>query len=377
MAALLRASEEFDAGEPSVTIEDVESEWMLPDFYPTVDVLLVFDSDRAVACAEVPGWRAEATVHPDARGRGIGTAILGWIERRAVERRQRRLQRSAWGKPSSTPIPTRSRCSFATATHRGTRRGCCASPRRSRSTTGRSRTVLSFVRLIPSCEEEQVYRVVEDAFNEWPHEPSTFEEWQSGVTGRTDFDPTLLFVAATDHEVVGVSFGIPYEDEGWVQQLAVRRDHRNRGLAKALLRRTFDELRRRGSPAVGLSTDSRTGALDLYVDAGMVVRASYTHYSKVLVPGDSGQDRSLRPRNLPDDCTEPALTLAVAARRRQVPFACEMAERDVLPARRMADRRAGARRSRSTSLSATPTPPTGTSSCTSQSSATSVSGCAS
>ncbi len=86
VAALLRASEEFDAGEPSVTIEDVESEWMLPDFYPTVDVLLVFDSDRAVACAEVPGWRAEATVHPDARGRGIGTAILGWIERRAVER---------------------------------------------------------------------------------------------------------------------------------------------------------------------------------------------------------------------------------------------------------------------------------------------------
>ncbi len=132
--------------------------------------------------------------------------------------------------------------------------------------------------------------MVEDAFNEWPtREPSTFEEWQSGVTGRTDFDPTLLFVAVTDHEVVGVSFGIPYEDEGWVQQLAVRRDHRNRGLAKALLRRTFDELRRRGSPAVGLSTDSRTGALDLYVDAGMVVRASYTHYSKVLVPGGSGQ----------------------------------------------------------------------------------------
>jgi GNAT superfamily N-acetyltransferase len=106
------------------------------------------------------------------------------------------------------------------------------------------------------------------------------------VTRRTDFDPTLLFVAVADREIVGVSFGIPYDEEGWVQQLAVRRDHRNRGLAKALLRTTFDEFRRRGSPAVGVSTDSRTGALDLYVDVGMVVRDSYTHYSKVLTAGD-------------------------------------------------------------------------------------------
>jgi predicted N-acetyltransferase YhbS len=139
----------------------------------------------------------------------------------------------------------------------------------------------------PEREEEQVYRVVEDAFNEWPtREPSTFAEWQAGVTRRRDFDPTLLFVAATGNEVLGVSFGIPYEDEGWVQQLAVRRDHRNQGLAKALLRTTFDEFRRRGSPAVGVSTDSRTGALDLYLNVGMIVRASYTHYSKVLSPGE-------------------------------------------------------------------------------------------
>jgi GNAT superfamily N-acetyltransferase len=139
----------------------------------------------------------------------------------------------------------------------------------------------------PGTEEDQAYRVVEDAFNEWPtREPSTFAEWQSGVTGRTDFDPTLLFVAAIDDEVIGVSFGIEYEDEGWVQQLAVRRDHRNQGIAKALLRTTFDEFRRRGSPAVGVSTDSRTGALDLYLDVGMVVRASYTHYSTILSPGE-------------------------------------------------------------------------------------------
>ena len=137
----------------------------------------------------------------------------------------------------------------------------------------------------PGEEDKAVFRVIEDAFNEWPSRPrSNFETWQTEVTKRRDFDPALLIVAADDGEVVGAVFGISYPDEGWVEQLAVRRDHRGRGIAKALLREVFDEFRRRGSPAVGLSTDSRTGALDLYLQVGMVVRATWVHYSKLLRP---------------------------------------------------------------------------------------------
>ena len=282
VAALLRASEEFDAGEAAVTVDDVESEWMLPGFDPTVDVLLVFEDDRAVGSAEVPGWRAEATVRPDARGRGIGTAILGWIERRAVER----ADQGSEIRVGQTVIDTNTDAVSLFVRHGYTPRHTSWVLRLPDDVTIDHPPLPHGVIIRPfdpDREEQQVYRVVEDAFNEWPtREPSTFEEWQSGVTGRPDFDPTLLFVAVADHEVVGVSFGIPYEDEGWVHQLAVRRDHRNQGLAKALLRATFEEFRRRGSPAVGLITDSRTGALDLYLDTGMVVRASYTHYSKIL-----------------------------------------------------------------------------------------------
>lgn len=287
VAALLRTSEEFDAGEPAMTVEDVESEWMLPDFNPSVDVLLVFEDDRAIASAEVPGWRAEATVHPDARGRGIGTEILGWIEHRAVER----ADQGAEIRVGQTVVDTNADAISLFVRHGYTPRHTSWVLRLPDDVAIDHPPLPYGVDIRPfdpDREEHQVYRVVEDAFNEWPtREPSTFAEWQSGVTGRSDFDPTLLFVAVADQDVVGVSFGIPYEDEGWVQQLAVRRDQRSRGLAKALLQTTFDELRRRGSPAVGLSTDSRTGALDLYVDAGMVVRASYTHYSKVLAPDDS------------------------------------------------------------------------------------------
>lgn len=284
VASLLRASEEFDAGEPSVTVEDVESEWMLPGFAPAIDVLLVFDRDRVVASAEVPGWRAEATVHPDARERGIGTAILQWIERRAIER----AEAGAEVRVGQTVVDTSVDAISLFVRHGYTPRHTSWVLRLPDNVTiehpplPRGVVIRAFD---PGSEEEQVYGVVEDAFNEWPtREPSTFTEWQSGVTGRSDFDPTLLFVAAIGDEVIGVSFGIEYEDEGWVQQLAVRCDYRNQGLAKALLRTTFDEFRRRGSPAVGVSTDSRTGALDLYLDVGMVVRASYTHYSKILSP---------------------------------------------------------------------------------------------
>lgn len=289
VAALLRTSEEFDAGEPSVTVEDVESEWMLPDFNPSVDVLLVFEDDRAIANAEVPGWRAEATVQPDARGRGIGTAILEWIERRAVERANEGTEIRV----GQTVVDTNADAISLFVRHGYTPRHTSWVLRLPDDVEIDHPPLPHGVVIRPfdpEREEEQVYRVVEDGFNEWrTREPSTFEEWQSGVTGRTDFDPTLLLVAAIDREVVGVSFGIPYNDEGWVHQLAVRRDRRNQGLSKALLRATFDEFRRRGSPAVGLSTDSRTGALDLYLDMGMVVRSSYTHYSKVLVPGDTAQ----------------------------------------------------------------------------------------
>jgi GNAT superfamily N-acetyltransferase len=75
-----------------------------------------------------------------------------------------------------------------------------------------------------------------------------------------------------------------YPTEGWVEQLAVRADHRNLGIGRALLQTAFGELRRRGAPSLGLNTDSRTGALDLYLNIGMTLRDTYTHYSRLLRP---------------------------------------------------------------------------------------------
>jgi GNAT superfamily N-acetyltransferase len=71
-------------------------------------------------------------------------------------------------------------------------------------------------------------------------------------------------------------------DEGWVNQVAVRRDQRGLGLGRALLASSFAAARERGATRFGLSTDSRTGALGLYERVGMTARLTYTHWAKRL-----------------------------------------------------------------------------------------------
>lgn len=283
IAKLIRASELFDDGEASVTVEDIDSDWQAPGFDPNLDVLIVSEGDHMVAYGEVPGWRAEATVHPDWRGRGLGTKVLQWMERRAIER-----PNDADEVRIGQTVKDSNACAIDLFRRHGYSIRHTSWALRLPTGAAVADTVLPIDVTIRAAdlpaEEGQVYQVVEDAFNEWPtRTPSSFEEWRARVTQRSDFDPNLLLVAATTGpEVVGVSFCIQYPDEGWVQQLAVRSDRRGEGIAKALLRASFAALVDAGSTDVGLSTDSRTGALDLYTNLGMVVRSTYEHYSKVL-----------------------------------------------------------------------------------------------
>jgi mycothiol synthase len=64
--------------------------------------------------------------------------------------------------------------------------------------------------------------------------------------------------------------------------LAVAREHRGLGLGRALLQQAFALFHGRGKSSAGLSTDSRTGALELYEHLGMRVVRSYTHHAKAV-----------------------------------------------------------------------------------------------
>jgi GNAT superfamily N-acetyltransferase len=76
----------------AVTPQELKHEWEDPDFNLERDAFLVETSDgRVVGFEEFNSGHAHAIlhtdgyVHPEFRGRGIGTTLLGRIEERALE----------------------------------------------------------------------------------------------------------------------------------------------------------------------------------------------------------------------------------------------------------------------------------------------------
>ena len=145
----------------------------------------------------------------------------------------------------------------------------------------------------PGADDEEIYRLVEDAFGEWElRDPTPFEDWVALTIRRESFEPWHMILVADDAngELVGTAFLIDYEglEEGWIQQLATKATHRHRGIARALLHQAFGLYRDRGKTVAELNTDSRTGALGLYEKVGMTVRSSYTNYLKEFPQEGSG-----------------------------------------------------------------------------------------
>ena len=259
--------------------DDIASQWRVPGFDPATDTLLVLDADHLVAQAEVHAGRADALVHPAWRGRGLGSSILDWTERRAREQGATRLGQT---------ISDRATDAVALLTSRG------YAPTYSSWVLRLPPGADLAVGALPDRVELDVvdphryraaYEVVERAFGEWEgREPRPEDAWRSQTVERAGFDPELLIGAFVDGRLVGVVFAIDYPDEGWIDQLAVETSWRGCGLGRALLATAFDRLRARGHERLGLNTDSRTGALDLYRRVGMRVELSFTHLSRGLTP---------------------------------------------------------------------------------------------
>ena len=117
----------------------------------------------------------------------------------------------------------------------------------------------------------------ERAFSEFRDRlPSTLVTWRAMTVEREGFAPEDLVLAVEDGEIVGGAF-ILDADEIWVDKLAVAREARHRGVARALLTTAFQRSFDRGYRQTRLSTDSKTGALALYERVGMRVARSFTH----------------------------------------------------------------------------------------------------
>jgi len=278
ITALVTACELDANGVADVDRDDFVSGFTRVGFDPATDSLLVFDGDALVAWAEVYEGRAEADVLPSRRGRGIGSALRTWTEERARE-----LSFPDIGE-SKTDADVAAKGLFLSNGYEPTyiswmiRKPLDGPPARPEPPPGTE------IRSYQDRDARDAHRVIDAAFSEWPgRNPSPFESW-ANVLRHPAFTPELSPLAFEGDELVGVVIGYDYPEagEGWIQQLATEANHRRRGIATALLGTAFASFRERGRRTAGVSTDSRTGALDLYQRVGMHVERSYTRYTKRL-----------------------------------------------------------------------------------------------
>jgi mycothiol synthase len=270
---LMVASESHDVGEAAIDLEDIVSDWQRPSFDLATQSVGVVSDEDLVAYAEVSNGRyGDAAVPPEWRGRGIGTWLAAWMQ--AEARRQ-------GGSLVGMPVPGGSdgdRLLESLGYHVAWTSWVLELPRGAEISPQPLPDGYA-VRAFQPGEEQAVYQVVEDAFNEWPDRmPRPFDDWEAHVVRRPGFEPWHLRVATDPAgQIVGVGWVILSGDVGFVMTLAVRKDERRQGLARALLVDCFGVARAHGRSRAQLSTDSRTGALGLYERVGMQVTQTWLH----------------------------------------------------------------------------------------------------
>ena len=280
---VIAAAELLDVGEVVIEEADIIGDWQRPSFDVGAQTIGVFDGDHLVGYGEL-SWadRCDAAVHPGYRGRGLGTALARWIQATA---------RAAGSRIVGMPVPAGSPGEAllrALGYHQRWSSWVLQLPE--------GRDIASqplppgYSLRIATSEQDRIaaWQVVEDAFLEWSdRERTSYADWAAMIVDRPGFEPWNLRLAIDpDGVVVGVSVVLLADECGFIDKLAVRKDLRNLGLARALLADSFAAARAHGATRSELSTDSRTGALSLYEKVGMVVTSTWVNLAIELKPDD-------------------------------------------------------------------------------------------
>jgi mycothiol synthase len=297
--ALVQASDTAVWGASDWTESELRADWDRLDL--ARDAWLVEVDGRLVGIAHLldrKGGRyiADAYVHPELTGRGVGTALLELLETRVHE------LRSEW--PDDEPVVLQAAHLVgdprAPALFRG--RGYTYARRFSRMVIDVSRRHPApvwpvGVELRPfdvGRHGRQLHAAQEEAFAaEWGHVVLPYERWHERAFEQPGLDPSLVVVVWADDELVAFSLNYVKRngDWGWIGMLGVLPGWRGRGLGLALLRESFRRFGETGETTVALGVDNEnpTGATRLYQRAGMHVLWEADVWQKELRPALTGE----------------------------------------------------------------------------------------
>jgi mycothiol synthase len=271
-------------------------EWVWPQEAVDLprDTRVVQASDGSVtAYAELWGYPSHRSrdamvcVHPDHAGRGLGSTLVGWTERRARELLASGVPLTRiWNGVSANDDAAHELLgSFGYAMVRRyfqMQRALNPDEAPGQPPDG------VVIRPYADRDERVLHEVLERAFSDhFGWEPTPFDEWRDGWMGSPTWEPSLVFLAEVDGSVVGAIAAVDADAEtGFVTQLGVLAEHRRRGIATRLLHRSFAAIAERGRTKAQLGVDSEnaSGATALYERAGMTVLWQSDLFEKRLGP---------------------------------------------------------------------------------------------
>lgn len=277
VAAIVRADEEALRGRAShVGAAEVAAWWDRTDL--AHDSWLFEEGGDAVAA----GWffaygrkaAFEGVVAPGSKGRGLGTSIVERVEAAAGDRGLERMH--TWVLPEDEAAVGL----FRRRGYREVRRflemaiELDAPPLAPAPVDG--------LRLdgFRKAEARAFHAATIEAFEDhWDWHPTPFDEWWEQRSGD---DHGLWFVVRDGDDIAAIVRNEERDDAGYVGIIGVRRAWRGRGLAKALMRRSFQAFWERRLTRVTLHVDaeSPTGASKLYESVGMHIESESAAYER-------------------------------------------------------------------------------------------------
>jgi mycothiol synthase len=286
VVSLLADRDRADLGETDPiewTSDELRALWALDGPRLAADSWVVARNGRIVGylAARPEGDLAEiadeSCVHPDARGRGIGSQLLDLAEAWGRDRALARMQVHVVNESGRRLVEGRGHALVRYFWRMEI--DLAEEPEEVDVAEGLT------IRAYRPGDDAALHRMHQEAFSgHWEFQPRALDEWLPSRVGRTDYHPELWQLAVAGDEIVGAALTFGDRNVGWVLDLAVAPSWRQRGLGHALLRVAFRALWQRGHTRVGLEVDAEndTGATRLYERAGMRVTRRYATYEKPL-----------------------------------------------------------------------------------------------
>ncbi len=193
----MAAQEQEDIGEVAIEESDIVSDWAKPSHDLGARSVGVFDGETLVAYAELMGAdRADTSVLPSHRGRGIGTWLAHWLQDLG-----RRVGSSVVGMPVPQGSPGDRLLEELGFRVRWT--SWVLELPAGATIPERELPEGYVVRTAEPGELRAAHDVLEDAFLEWSvRERESFEDFEASTTGRPGFEPWNLRVVL-DPDAVG------------------------------------------------------------------------------------------------------------------------------------------------------------------------------